>query len=320
MQAVKGRFAPSPTGRMHLGNVFAALLAWLSVRSKGGRILLRIEDLDPQRSKKEYTELLLQDLEWLGLHWDEGYGAGGQNGPYAQSGRSAFYQSMLDKLDAQGLVYPCFCTRAQLHAPSAPHLQDGRRVYNGRCRALPPTQVGRLAQKHQPALRVQVPCKNLAFMDGCQGETQANLATDFGDFVLRRGDGAWAYQLAAPADDGAMGITEVVRGRDLLPSTPTQIWLLHKLGYAPPQYYHTPLLLAPDGRRLSKRDKDLDLGVLRTRLKGPERLLGALAWVCGLLPTSQPATATELVGLFSWEKVPQKDIVAGQKMWAAMQL
>ena len=221
----KGRFAPSPSGRMHLGNLMCSLLAWLSARASGGQVVLRIEDLDAARCPRTYADLLEQDLAWLGLVWDEGGSAGGPDGPYYQSERFEIYKQYYDKLNALGLVYPCFCSRSQLHAASAPHRADGQVVYPGTCRGLSPEEVTRRALKKAPAWRVQVPDRVIGFTDGHLGHYEENLAADCGDFYLRRGDGVYAYQLAVVVDDALMGVTQVVRGADLLSSTPRQLWL-----------------------------------------------------------------------------------------------
>lgn len=293
-----GRFAPSPSGRMHLGNAFSALLAWLSVRSRGGRMLLRIEDLDPERCRPAYAETLKTDLGWLGLDWDEEQPR--------QSTRTDAYRAQFETLDALGFVYPCYCSRAELHAASAPHAADGNVIYAGTCRRLSAAE--RAAKTRAPAWRVAVPDETIAVMDGLQGLYTENLARDCGDFIVRRSDGVYAYQLAVVTDDAAGGVTEVVRGRDLLSSTPRQLWLQETLGFAHPAYYHVPLLTAPDGRRLSKREKDLDLGALRQRLS-PQELLGQLAYLAGLQPEPAPATAAELASRFSWDLVASDNIV-----------
>lgn len=304
-----GRFAPSPSGQMHLGNLLCSLLAWLSAKREGGRIVLRIEDLDPARSKPEHARQLEKDLHALGLHWDEGGLQDGRPGPYCQSRRTAHYQAHLEKLQAQGLVYPCFCTRAELHAASAPHASDGEPVYSGRCRGLSPAEAAKLAQTRPPALRLRVPDRDIAFTDAHYGPQLQNPARTCGDFILRRSDGVYAYQLAVVADDAAMGVTQVVRGRDLLSSTPRQLYLYSLLGLKPPAYAHVPLLLAPDGRRLSKRDRDISLPALSAAGFGPEDILGRLAYCAGLLPAPRPAALAELIPLFSWEKVPQEDVL-----------
>ena len=293
MAAPVGRVAPTPSGRMHLGNVFAAMVAWLSVRSRGGSLVLRMEDLDTQRTSDEFAEILRQDLLWLGLNWDE-------ETP-AQSKRSPVYDRYFEKLMDEGLLYPCFCTRSQLHSVNAPHLSDGTYVYPGTCRHL----TEKPSKPH--SWRVTVPEKMWEFQDLLQGDYRQNLATDCGDFVVRRADGVYVYQLAVTVDDGESGVTEVVRGVDLLSSAPRQMYLQQIFGFPHPQYGHVPLLLAPDGRRLSKRDKDLDLGELRKYLS-PEQLLGSLAHTAGLLERYEPISAPELATAFSWEKLKKEDI------------
>ena len=189
-----GRFAPSPSGRMHLGNLLCALLAWLSVRHQGGRYILRIEDLDTDRCKPAYARQLEEDLRWLGLDWDEGGSLGGPHAPYDQSRRTALYDAALAELERQGVVYPCFCTRAQLHAASAPHREDGLTVYPGTCRNLTAEEITArtAAAKRPPALRLRVPEETLSFTDGHMGPVREYLPTDCGDFLLRRSDGLYA--------------------------------------------------------------------------------------------------------------------------------
>ena len=308
MSTVVGRYAPSPSGRMHLGNLCCCLLAWLSAKSKGGRVVLRVEDLDAMRCPRSFADLLEEDLAWLGLSADEGGSKGGPHAPYYQSERSNLYQYYYDKLAAMGLTYPCFCTRSQLHAASAPHRSDGQVVYQGTCRNLTPEEVAAKSAIRPPAWRVQVPNKVVAFTDGHMGRYEENLAADCGDFIVRRADGGFAYQLAVVVDDALMGVTEVVRGADLLSSTPRQLWLYEILGLKAPVFYHLPLLLAPDGRRLSKRDGDQSLENLRARYT-PEEVVGRLAYVCGLTDTPAPRAAADLIDGFSWDKVPKNDIL-----------
>ena len=293
-----GRFAPSPSGRMHLGNVFSAMLAWLSVRSCGGKLVLRVEDLDPDRCRPEYADTLKRDLEWLGLTWDEEQ--------TRQSLRGDAYRDMFSRLDKKGLIYPCYCSRGELHAASAPHASDGTLLYAGTCRDLTAEQ--RAAKTKPPCWRVRVPDESVSFTDGLQGCFEQNLARGCGDFIVRRADGVYAYQLAVVTDDAAAGVTQVVRGSDLLSSTPRQIWLQRQLGLPEPIYYHVPLLLAPDGRRLSKRERDLDMGALRARYT-PEELIGLLAHACGLLSHSEAVSAGELAEEFSWRMVRGENIV-----------
>lgn len=313
-KTVVGRFAPSPSGRMHLGNVFCALIAWLSARSCGGRVVLRQEDLDPERCPRRYADLLEDDLHWLGLDWDEGGSAGGSHGPYFQSERTAIYFQYYERLKARGLVYPCFCSRAELHAAQAPHLSDGTVLYSGRCRSLSPAERQALAQKRKPAGRLLVPDEEIVFDDLLYGRYRENLADACGDFLVRRSDGVFAYQLAVVVDDALMGVNQVVRGRDLLSSTPRQIYLYRLLGFPEPSFGHIPLLLAPDGSRLSKRDRALDLGALRARFS-PRELLGLLAWSGGLLTRPRPVSARELIPIFSWSRLPREDIRLPRSLW-----
>lgn len=290
--AVVGRFAPTPSGRMHLGNVFAALIAWLSVRKDGGRMVLRMEDLDTQRTSAEFAEILRDDLQWLGLNWDE------ETQP--QSQRSDIYREYFEKLEAMGLLYPCYCTRSQLHSVNAPHLSDGTYVYAGTCRNLSEAQ--RAAFDRAPAWRVRVPDQEWTVEDKIQGIYQENLATHCGDFLVRRADGVYVYQLAVTVDDALAGVTQVVRGMDLLSSAPRQMYLQSLWEFPHPEYAHVPMLLAPDGRRLSKRDKDLDLGYLRTHTTA-EKLIGVLAYSAGLLDFPTPISAKELASQFSFNKI-----------------
>lgn len=299
-QKTVGRFAPSPSGRMHLGNVWACLLAWLAARSAGGAVVLRLEDLDPGRCRPEYCDQVMRDLEWLGLGWD--------GEPVYQSRRTQAYAQAFQELERQGLVYLCFCTRAQRLAASAPHRSDGAVVYDGRCARLTPEQRAELSRTRRPAWRVRAPEKTITFRDLLQGEYGEDLKRDCGDFILRRSDGVYAYQLAVVVDDAWMGVNQVVRGSDLLSSTPRQLWLQEALGLPHPAYGHVPLLLAPDGRRLAKRDRDQELDALKARYSAPE-LVGRLAWAAGLLPEYAPATPEELIPLFAWEKLPRGDRV-----------
>ena len=293
-----GRFAPTPSGRMHLGNVFAAMLAWLSVRSRGGYMVLRMEDLDTQRTREEYAQLLREDLLWLGLDWDD------EMPP--QSQRAQVYEKYFKKLGDMGLLYPCYCTRSQLHSVNAPHLSDGTYIYPGTCRELTPQQ--QAAFDRAPAWRLRVPDRLWKFRDLVQGGYAENLSTHCGDFVVRRADGVFVYQLAVTVDDAEAEVTEVVRGMDLLSSAPRQMYLQELLGFRHPAYAHVPMLLAPDGRRLSKRDMDLDMGALRDRLT-PQALLGILAHRAGLLEQPVPISAQELASVFRWDQVSPEDIV-----------
>lgn len=293
-----GRFAPSPSGRMHLGNAFSALLAWLSVRSCGGTMVLRIEDLDPARCRAEYADQVKRDLTWLGLDWDV------EQTP--QSLRAAAYRKQFERLAQLGLVYPCYCSRNELLAASAPHASDGQAVYPGTCRYLSQDERGK--KQKMPSWRVMVPDETVSFVDGLQGEYHENLLRGCGDFIIRRADGVYAYQLAVVTDDAQAGVTQVVRGRDLLSSVPRQMYLQRMLGFQTPQYYHVPLLVAPDGRRLSKREHDLDLGALQERFT-PEQLVGWLSYLAGLQDAPVSVRAKELAAAFDWRRVQAENIV-----------
>lgn len=292
-----GRFAPTPSGRMHLGNVFAALIAWLSVRNRGGSYILRMEDLDTQRTAEEFAQQIRKDLLWLGLDWDL------ETEP--QSRRGPVYEQYFEMLKKQELLYPCYCTRSQLHSVNAPHLSDGTYVYPGTCREL--TEAQRAAQIRQPSWRILVPDRKWAVEDLVRGRYEENLSIDCGDFVVRRADGVFVYQLAVTVDDGEAGVTEVVRGWDLLSSAPRQMYLQELFGFAHPTYGHVPMLLAPDGRRLSKRDADMDLSYLQKHLTA-EKLLGILACSCGLTDRPDAISASELSREFCWDKLQKEDI------------
>ena len=300
-----GRFAPSPSGRIHLGNMFCSLLAWLSARQKGGKIVLRIEDLDTASCPRRYAEQMEDDLRWLGLDWDIGPGMGGPDEPYYQSERTAIYEAALEQL--RDRVYPCFCTRAELHAASAPHRSDGQVLYAGTCRNLTAEEIAEKSARRAPALRLRVPEEVWSFTDGHMGYYEENLERDCGDFLLRRSDGMFAYQLAVVVDDAAMGVTEVVRGADLLDSTPRQLYLYHLLGLKAPEFIHLPLLLTAEGRRLSKRNADAGLDDLQPRYT-PEEIIGKLAYLAGCNPSAEPRSAESLIPEFDWDKVPKEDI------------
>jgi len=296
---ITGRFAPTPSGRLHLGNLLCCMLAYLSVRSRDGRFLLRIEDLDVPRCPRRLSLQAIEDLSWFGFKWDEE--------PLWQSERTSVYQEHLDRLSQQGLIYPCFCTRAQLMASVAPNLGDTQVVYQRTCANLTADEIERLSQTRSPAMRLRVPDEIITFQDGLFGEQSENLARDCGDFILRRSDGLYGYQLAVVVDDALSGVHEVVRGRDILTATPRQIYLLRKLGYPVPEYIHIPLLMDWEGRRLAKRDKDLDLSALSRRFTAQE-LLGKLAFSAGILPQERPASLEELIKIFDWANVRREDM------------
>lgn len=304
---IRGRFAPSPSGEMHLGNAWTALLAWLQIRALGGTMVLRIEDLDPARCRPEYTAQLIDDLRWLGLDWDEGPDVGGPYAPYSQAQRRSLYAQAVDHLSQQGLVYPCYCTRAELHNPAnAPHAGETDYIYPGTCPSLSPEeQKYREDQRRKPALRLAVPQKTIQFTDGIYGQISQNLRQACGDFIIRRADGIHAYQLAVVADDAAMGITHILRGADLLSSTPRQLLLYCLLGVQPPCFTHVPLLCGTDGHRLSKRQKDLSLSDLRKNGFSAAAIIGYLAYKANLQPANRPVSPHHLIEAFTLTGIPR---------------
>lgn len=291
-EEIVGRFAPSPTGRMHAGNIFAALMSWLIVKSQGGRIVLRIEDLDVERSKDDFAYQVQKDFESLGLTWDEG--------PYFQRGRDEAYRMAYESLCERGVVYPCFCTRADLRALSAPHRGE-KAVYTGTCRNLSAEEVMRRSEERMPAMRLSVPDETYALNDLIQGPFEQNLASDCGDFVIRRSDGLFAYQLAVVVDDAEQGVNCIVRGMDLLCSTPQQMYLQHLLGAPSCAYAHVPLLVGERDRRLSKRDHDAALGELLASLGSYEAVIGHVAYVTGLIDEDAPISCDELLDCFDFD-------------------
>jgi glutamyl-tRNA synthetase len=297
-----GRYAPSPTGRLHLGNARTALLAWLQARAAGGRFVLRVEDLDPQRSKPEHEQRQLTDLRWLGLDWDEGPDVGGPHGPYRQSQRGELYAAALAQLD----TYPCTCTRKELReTASAPHGLEP--IYPGTCRH------GTQHPERPASLRWRVPSGEVTFEDRILGLQRQDVAADVGDFVLRRGDGAWAYQLAVVVDDADMQVTEVLRGADLLDSTARQILLARALGLSVPSYAHAPLVVGPDGEKLSKRHGAPDLSELRERGVDPRIVVAVLARSAGLVGREiDRVCAAELISGFDLAAVGREPAVLEQ--------
>ena len=299
---IRGRYAPSPSGRLHLGNVASSLLAWLDIRALGGELVFRLEDLDPERSWTEYAELMADDLRWLGLDWDSGWP---MDSSYAQGRRTGLYDAAFAELDSRGLIYRCWCSRAERLAARAPHPGEDSAAPGGcKCRGLTGEALeARLRGKRPPAFKVTVPDESVTIIDAHLGEYRQNLAREGGDFIVRRSDGVYAYQLAVSVDDALMGITRVVRASDLLSSAPRQSWLIETLGHTAPEYAHAPLLTAPDGRKLSKRDGDLNMGELR-KIYTPEQLTGRLAYLLGLTDRPEPVSAAELVPDFDWARVP----------------
>ncbi|MBZ2171723.1 tRNA glutamyl-Q(34) synthetase GluQRS [Desulfovibrio sp. DS-1] len=347
---VRGRLAPSPTGHIHLGNAASFLMAWLCARAAGGQMVLRMEDIDPDRSRPEFAADMVRDLLWLGLDWDEGPefpamlpdpqpdprpdgasapvstpplglcavpdharmpGRGGPHGPYSQSERLALYADALARLEREGHVYPCFCTRKELRSlASAPHAGECGPAYPGTCRNLgPEDRARRLAEGRRPAMRVRCDDTAIAFTDHIAGPQRMSLAECGGDFAVRRSDGVFAYQLAVVVDDIAMGITQVVRGDDILASTPRQIWLYRLLGAPVPEYVHVPLLLDHEGERLAKRHGSLAVAALRSAGVSPWAIVGYLAWRLGLRDAPGLVTPRELAGTLDLARVVRQPVM-----------
>ncbi len=297
-----GRFAPTPSGRTHVGNAFCYLLAWLSAKKQGGQIVLRMEDLDTLRCPAWSMQETREDLKFLGLHWDfEG------PGPTRQSQRTEIYEEYFNRLVEKGLVYPCFCSRTDVRAASAPHLSDGRVIYPGLCANLTAEEQAQRRKKRAPAWRVRVPEKHYTVRDGRMGEYTEYLPEECGDFIIRRADLVFAYQLAVVVDDALMGVTEVVRSSDLIFSTPRQIYLYEQLGFPVPNFIHIPTILDENGGKLSKRDNAISIHEL-SETYTPQEILGKLGWLAGLRETPAACTLEELLADFDWSKVPQGDI------------
>jgi glutamyl-tRNA synthetase len=306
----RGRFAPSPTGPLHLGNARTALLSWLAARAEGGAYVMRVEDLDGPRVRPGLEARILDELRWLGLDWDEGPDVGGPAAPYRQSERLARYAGALERLRGGGRVYPCFCSRAEIAAVSqAPHgpSDEGPR-YPGTCAALSAAEVAARSAARRPAWRFRVAGGPIAFEDGVHGRQEVDAGAAVGDFVVARADGIPAYQLAVVVDDAAMGVTDVVRGDDLLPSTARQLLLYEALGLAAPRFAHVPLVVGEDGARLAKRHGALSLGELRERGVDPRVVVALLARLSGLEAGAR-VEARELVRGFTLERIPRAPAV-----------
>jgi glutamyl-tRNA synthetase len=307
----RGRYAPSPTGMIHAGNARTALAAWLSARSRGGAFVYRLEDLDPPRVVPGMAEAQREDLLWLGLDWDEGPDVGGPYAPYSQSERSSFYEDALRTLAAAGRLFPCRLSRKDLQAmASAPHgAEEAPYPPSLRPQDVDPDWFARLCGAERPdaAIRFLVHDRPVSFVDRVCGPVTERVDLAVGDFVLKRRDGLYAYQLAVVVDDLRMGIDDVVRGADLLASTARQIQLLEALGGAPPAYAHIPLMVNARGEKLSKRDRGITLRSLREAGVRPEALAGSLAWSLGLLDRPEPCRPAELIPAFSWERIRRED-------------
>jgi glutamyl-tRNA synthetase len=304
----RGRYAPSPTGLIHVGNARTALVAWLAVRSRGGDFIWRLEDLDPPRVVPGMAEAAMEDLRWLGLDWDEGPDVGGPYVPYVQSLRSVMYEEAIDRLAAAGRLFPCRRSRKDLQTlASAPHGLEGTVPYPAVFRPgrLDPDWLGRLRASDRPdaALRFLVHDRPVEWIDPIYGPQTERVDRTVGDFVLKRRDGLWAYQLAVVVDDLLMGIDEVVRGADLLDSTARQIQLIEALGGNPPAYAHIPLVVNAQGEKLSKRDAGLTLRSLREAGVRPQALVGYLGWSLGLLERPEPCAAAEMIDWFAWKRI-----------------
>jgi glutamyl-tRNA synthetase len=302
---VKGRLAPSPTGAQHVGNARTYLIAWLSARSQNGKVLLRIEDIDSPRIKSGAAEQALEDLRWLGLDWDEG--------PVVQTQRLNLYESALENLKVQELVYPCTCSRSDVEqAASAPHLEHEGPSYPGTCAGRKVADAARLSDRPF-AWRMRTRGQLAEFEDGFRGSVRLGQSQG-GDFVVWKSAGTPAYQLAVVVDDAAQGVTEVVRGDDLVTSTPRQLLLYQALDLTPPRFVHVPLVVGSDGRRLAKRHGDTRLVALRAAGVKPERLLGLLAWSCGWVERIEPITAQDLLPRFRLSAIPPQPFVLIQEL------
>jgi glutamyl-tRNA synthetase len=295
----RGRYAPSPTGPLHLGNLRTALIAWLQCRLSDGTFILRIEDLDAPRVREGSTRAILEDLRWLGLDWDEGPEVGGPLEPYDQLSRTALYEEALRRLEEKGRVFRCYCSRKDVaEAASAPHGLGGVITYPGTCRELTAEQeeeVRRSKPDRAPAWRYRVSPRHVSLVDAIAGRYEENLETEVGDFVIRRSDNLFAYQLAVVVDDALMGVTDVVRGFDLLDSTPRQIELFEALDLPVPRFWHVPLMLDETGQRLSKRDGSDSLATLREAGLTPAEVIGMLAASLRLVAPGTAMTARELL-------------------------
>ena len=315
MSAVKGRFAPTPSGNMHIGNVLCYLLVWLSARSQGGGVVLRFEDTDLLRMRPGAVEQTFSDLAWLGLDWDEGPAADERGGEYFQSCRTEIYDRYFDALRERGMVYPCFCSRKDVRLASAPHEEDRAAVYPGSCRDLTEAEIAERRKRRPPAWRLRLEDVTVSFRDRIRGESSCRILREYGDFPIRRADVVYCYQFTAALDDALMGVNEVLRSRDLISSSPWQVYIRQLFGFEPPVFVHIPLLLDPEGQRMAKRDFSLSLREVR-RHYSPEEVVGALGFLAGLQDEPRPRAAAELIGLYAPEKLPREDIVLPRALFA----
>jgi len=313
-----GRLAPSPTGGLHPGHARTFLAAWLDARAAGGRVVFRLEDLDASRVRPDAADGALAVLRWLGLDWDEGPDVGGPAGPYVQTARRPLYERNLDLLKTRELVYPCTCTRAEVaRAASAPHAGDEGPTYPGTCAGRIAADAARLSGRNF-AWRFRVPRGPVAWPDLFRGPTAVDPSAVGGDFVVAREGGGPSYQLAVVTDDAAMGVTRVVRGDDLVPSTPRQILLHRALGHEPPAFGHIPLVVDADGRRLAKRDGSIKLATLLEKGVDPRKLVGWLAATLGLDDRGGPAWPADLVGRYAAGRVPASPVVVAPGQFARL--
>ncbi|WP_035121028.1 tRNA glutamyl-Q(34) synthetase GluQRS [Cohnella panacarvi] len=316
----RGRFAPTPSGLLHIGNAFAAVASWLQMRQANGQFALRVEDIDTARSRADLAQKQLDDLRWLGIDWDEGPDVGGRHAPYVQSERMTLYEAALERLEQADMLYPCYCSRSELaRIASAPHgLASEGGAYPGLCRHLSEEERQAKGAHKTPALRFKMAGQPVTFRDGWAGEvTFAGEAVS--DFVVKRADGMFSYQLAVTVDDAAMGITDVLRGADLLDSTPRQLALYEALGLTAPSFAHVPLILGANGERLSKRDRSITLASLRDAGVAPERLIGVMGFAAGWIDRPEPVSVRELIPSFravrQREGEPQGRLALSDSLW-----
>jgi glutamyl-tRNA synthetase len=316
LTAVVGRLAPSPTGAQHIGNARTFLLAWLSARSQNGTVVFRMEDIDSPRVKPWAAQQALDDLRWLGLDWDFGPDVGGAQAPYVQTERREIYGAALERLKAAELVYPCTCSRTDVEAAaSAPHVGQEGPGYPGTCAHRSVADAASL-EGRPFSWRFRFRGTD-SFVDVVRGPQMQSLEA-LGDFVTAKSDGTPAYQFAVVVDDHEMGITEVVRGDDLVPSTFRQRAIARVFGFESPVYAHVPLVVGSDGRRLAKRHGDTRISVLRERGIPPERLIGQLACSAGLIERNEAVAACDLIGQFDWRKVPRSAFVWSAAGWESL--
>lgn len=315
MSAVKGRFAPTPSGNMHIGNAMCYLLAWLSARSQGGSVVLRFEDTDLMRMRPGAVEQTFSDLLWLGLDWDEGPAPNEHEGPFYQSCRTDIYNQYFDTLLKNGEIYPCFCSRKDVRLVSAPHAEDRAALYPGTCRNLPAEEAQERMKRKAPAWRLRLDDVTVSFHDRLLGDFTTSVLREYGDFPIRRKDGVYCYQFTVALDDALMGVSEVLRSRDLLSSAPWQVYIQQRFGFEAPVFVHIPLLLDADGQRMAKRDFSLSLKEVRRRYSA-EEVVGRLGFLAGLQEEPVPCTAESLLPLYSPEKLPGKDIVLPRDLFA----